>query len=88
MSTTPETLSEDDLANLYAMYSVQMGGGVAPVAIEAAKRLEVCGLVKLSPAFHDDHVEGEIDAEYTFRLTEEGERAARNYRASWPTFTR
>lgn len=86
MQTTD--LTEDDLSNLYSMFSAAMGGGIAPVAPEDAKRLEARGLVKLLPAHNEDYVAGEIEPEYTFTLTDEGERKAREYRATWPSFTR
>lgn len=73
----------DDLSNLYAMYQTVVGGGVAPVNFEDAKRLESFGFVVLGPAHDDDRVPGEIEPQYTFTLTSQGEAAANEYRASW-----
>ena len=76
-------LNDDDLSNLWTMYQTVMGGGVAPVNDDEAKRLEALGMVKLFPASEEDAVAGEIEPEYTFTLTKAGGEAARAYRASW-----
>jgi hypothetical protein len=76
-------MTDDELSNLWTMYHTVMGGGVAPVNEDEAKRLETLGMVKLFPANEEDAVAGEIDPEYTFMLTKAGEDAARAYRASW-----
>lgn len=77
-------LSEEDLDNLWAMQQTVVGGGVAPVSEEDAKRLARLGLVKLGPAREEDLVPGEIEPEYTFSLTQAGEEAVRDYRAPLP----
>lgn len=81
--TTLDQLTEDDRCNLLAMFNTVMGGGVAPVDEDEAKRLESLGLVKLGPATAEDIVPGETLPDYTFTLTEQGESLAREYRASW-----
>lgn len=81
--TTLDQLTEDDRCHLLAMFNTVMDGGVAPVNEDEAMRLESFGLVKLGPATEEDIVPGEILPEYTFTLTEQGERLAREYRATW-----
>jgi hypothetical protein len=73
-------LTDDECLHCLVMYQTVMGGGVAAVGHDEARRLEELGLVKLLPADEADCVDGEILPEYAFTMTPAGETVARDYR--------